>query len=105
MQLHYRLILSFVTVNFLRALCHFPKTCQCQDCTDLSFTVNVSNVYLTVCVCVCVCFGVPTSPGLTHQPFLHEEDTEERSVSFPPLPGAASRATDAFYFSRCYLKL
>lgn len=93
--------LGFVIVDLLRALYHFPKSCQCQDCTNLSFIVHVSIVYLTVCVEG----GRPMSPGFTHQPFLPEEDTEERSVSFPPLPRAAGRATDAFYFSRCYLKL
>ncbi len=86
-------------MTLLRALCHFSMSCQCQDRTDLSYCHCIYCAYK----CVCVCFGVPTSPGLTHQPFLPEEDTEERSVSFPPLPGAASRATDSFYFSRCYL--
>ncbi len=79
--------------------------CTFSSFADLSYCHCIYCAYKCVCVCVCVCFGVPTSHGLTHQTFLPKEDTEERSVSFPPLPWAPSRATDAFYFSICYLKL
>ncbi len=78
--------------------------CTFSSFADLSYCHCIYCAYKCVC-CVCVCFGVPTSHGLTHQTFLPKEDTEERSVSFPPLPWAPSRATDAFYFSICYLKL